>query len=166
MLSKRIEMTFSLPIPATQYRVYNIAKPPWPLYGESVLLAAIPGEHRRQKRPLTPDRFDRALLAVFPPEDRIIVRRERVLDEIGLDQVLEALLPVQTSESGTGDFDPVRASGIDELLDVLGGGKVVVMEGIALGLEIDHSVFVGRALDRGAETVSQILVARLAMVGV
>jgi hypothetical protein len=36
-------------------------------------------------------------------EDRVVVRRERVLDEMALDHILELSLPIDSSESVAGD---------------------------------------------------------------
>ena len=130
-----------------------------------LLLASVPRKPRREKRPLPPNGLGRTLFAVLPIEDRTVVRPEGVLDEAGLDEVVKVLPPVQTPERGTGEFDPVRASGLDESLDVLGGGETV--EGIIVELEIgDSKIIVGGTLDHVAETVSKFLVTRLAMIGV
>lgn len=114
---------------------------------------------------MTPNGLVRALFAVLPIEERKVVRFEGVLDKAALEQVLEALLPVETPETGTGDVDAVRASGLDESPDVLGGGETV--ERIIVELEIgDSKIIVGGTLYHVAETVSKYLVTRLAMVGV
>jgi hypothetical protein len=66
-----------------------------------------------------------ALLAVLPPEDRVVVRRERVLDEMALDHILELSLPMYLCDAikGTDDmtlaeikseFDPFHGQSVEE----------------------------------------------------